>query len=220
MTVPVLYFHGFASSPRGRKVDALRPLLEPQGIELHAPDLNVPSFSRLDWNAMVDLGVHEGERVAPRVIVGSSLGALLALAVARSIDAPLVLIAPALGIADRWRSQLPDGDPIVVPNYATERDEPIHRAFFEQMFAVDVDRVPPRSRVTVLMGENDETVPVERVVATWKSWESDGLAAGSRFVTIPKGDHGLTEHVEEIAEAIAESVSGLKQRGGRPFRQS
>lgn len=217
MTVPVLYFHGFASSPRGRKVDALRPLLEPSGIELHAPDLNVPSFSRLDWGAMVSLGVSEGVRLKPRVVVGSSLGALVALAVAqRGIVSPLVLIAPALGIADRWRSQLPDGDPIVVPNYATERDEPIHRAFFEQMFAVDVDRVPPRSHVTVLMGDSDETVPVERVVATWRSWESDGLAAGSRFVMIPNGDHGLTEHVEEIAEAIVNTVSRVENGLSRP----
>ena len=43
----VLYFHGFASSPGSAKITALRPLLAPHGIELNAPDLNVPSFGKV-----------------------------------------------------------------------------------------------------------------------------------------------------------------------------
>ena len=95
----VLYFHGFASSPHSRKVTSLRELLAPDGIALDTPDLNVPSFERLDFDAMVDLGVARGRANSPRAIVGSSLGSLVALAVAKTVDAPLVLIAPALGIA-------------------------------------------------------------------------------------------------------------------------
>ncbi|HEX3581368.1 MAG TPA: YqiA/YcfP family alpha/beta fold hydrolase, partial [Thermoanaerobaculia bacterium] len=53
----VLYLHGFASSPASAKITTLRPLLEPHGIELDTPDLNVPSFAELDWNAMVDLAL-------------------------------------------------------------------------------------------------------------------------------------------------------------------
>jgi len=51
--VNVLYFHGFASSPASAKITALRPLLAPQRIELDTPDLNVPSFEELDFEAMV-----------------------------------------------------------------------------------------------------------------------------------------------------------------------
>jgi predicted esterase YcpF (UPF0227 family) len=202
----LLYFHGFASSPGSAKITALRPLLERRGIGIVAPDLNAPSFERLDFGAMVERGIAAGESAAPRAIAGSSLGALVALAVARkAFPLPLVLIAPALGIADRWRTKLPDGDPIVVFNHARGGEAPIHRAFFEQMAELRIDEEPPASRVTVIMGRNDETVPFDTVAATWERWERRGLAAGSAFVEIPLGDHGLVEHSERIAEAIEES---------------
>src|SRR5881275_1785781 len=103
----ILYFHGFASSPASAKIGLLRPMLAPHGIELNTPDLNAPSFERLDWNAMIERALDAARETAPRAIVGSSLGSLLALEVAhRGVIAPLVLIAPALGIADRWKENL------------------------------------------------------------------------------------------------------------------
>lgn len=208
--IPILYFHGFASSPRSAKITALRPMLEPHGIELVTPDLNVPSFAKLDWNAIVALGVSEARRAGPRAIVGSSLGALVTLAVARALGEaapPLVLIAPALGIADRWKEQLPPGDPIVVYNYAEAAEAPVHRAFFEQMIALRVDREPPAGPVTVIMGRRDETVPFDRVAATWRAWEAAGLAVGSKFIEIPEGDHALTAWTPRIAAEIRECLS-------------
>lgn len=205
---PVLYFHGFASSPGSAKIAALRPLLEPDGITLNAPDLNVPSFERLNFEAMVSLGLEEARRVPPSAIAGSSLGALVALEVARRGAAvPLVLIAPALGVADRWRTELPEGDPVTVFNFARNADTPIHRAFFERMAEARLDEDPPPSRVTVLMGRLDETVPFDRVLGVWSEWEASGkLAAGSRFVTLERGDHGLVAESEPIAGAIREAV--------------
>lgn len=203
----LLYFHGFASSPASAKITAIRPMLEPD-IELIAPDLNVPSFEELDWDAIVDvartlLSAHE-----PDLIAGSSLGALVALSIAIPTT-PLLLIAPALGIADRWRTLLPAGDPIRVFNHARNTETPIHRKFFEQMFDVRVDAQPPPSRVTVIMGRNDESVPFELVEQTWRNWEARGLAAGSKFIEIAEGDHGLTAHagliVREIRQTVAES---------------
>ncbi|MGK2859083.1 MAG: YqiA/YcfP family alpha/beta fold hydrolase, partial [Thermoanaerobaculia bacterium] len=108
----ILYLHGFASSPHGRKVEKLRALLEPQ-MELVAPDLNAPSFAHLEFAAIVNRAAETARAAPPDVIVGSSLGSLVALAVSnRGVDAPLVLIAPAFGIADRWSSWIPEGDPI------------------------------------------------------------------------------------------------------------
>src|SRR6187549_441775 len=158
----VLYFHGFASSPGSAKITALRPLLSPHGIELNAPDLNVPSFEKLDFDAVVDHAVAAARTTPPRAMVGSSLGALVALATAqRGVDVPLVLIAPALGVARRWQTKIPDGDPVMTFNYARNADAPIHRAFFEQMTRLHVDDEPPPSRVTVIMGRKDETVPFD-----------------------------------------------------------
>ena len=204
----VLYFHGFASSPGSAKITALRPLLAPHGIELNAPDLNVPSFEKLDFDAVVDHAVAVARATPPRAMVGSSLGALVALATAqRGIHVPLVLIAPALGVARRWQTKIPDGDPVMTFNYARNADAPIHRAFFEQMTRLHVDDEPPPSRVTVIMGRKDETVPFDIVEETWRNWEASGrLAAGSRFIVFEKGDHSLVAEAEAIRDAIIEAA--------------
>lgn len=203
----VLYFHGFASSPASAKIALLRPLLDPHEIDLNTPDLNAPSFERLDWNAMIERALAAARERPPRAIVGSSLGSLVALEVVRrGVVAPLVLIAPALGIADRWKTKLPPGDPIVTFNHARGENAPIHRAFFEQMFDVRIDEEPPASRVVAIMGRNDETVPFDRVAATWKQWESRGLALGSKFIEIADGDHGLTKYADVIAREIVDAT--------------
>src|SRR5258708_36717032 len=99
MTRHVLYLHGFASSPASAKITTLRPLLEPDGIVLDTPDLNVPSFAKLDWEAMIGRALEHARANPLQALAGSSLGALVALEVARrGVDAPLVLIAPAIGI--------------------------------------------------------------------------------------------------------------------------
>ena len=217
----ILYFHGFASSPRSQKVTRFRELLEPEGFVFDAPDLNVPSFETLDFDAVVALGVQRGTAAPPDVIVGSSLGSLVALAVARAVGAPLVLIAPPLGMAAHWIARLPPGDPITVFNYARNADAPIHRAFFEQMGRVDADRDPPSQAVTVVIGRNDETVPFDGVLAKWREWEASGrLAAGSSFIAIAEGDHGLVSFAgliaEEIRKATARKPAAARSRGGSP----
>ncbi|MEO8349339.1 MAG: hypothetical protein ABI610_10535, partial [Acidobacteriota bacterium] len=53
------------------------------------------------------------------------------------------------------------------------------------------------------MGTNDESVPFDHVRRIWEAWENSGpLAAGSRFVEIPGGDHGLVEQAGTIAREI------------------
>ena len=200
----VLYLHGFASSPAGRKVTALRERLEPRGLRVLAPDLNIPSFEKLDFKSMAQLAAWEVKRHMPAVVVGSSLGALVALAVEKgALFAPLVLVAPALGFGERWTEKLPPGDPVTFFHHGSESDRTIHRRFFDEMAALDVEREAPRVPTVVFMGRRDESVPFEAVRAVWKGWEASGtLAAGSEFVEIPDGDHGLLAHVERVAERV------------------
>lgn len=198
---PVLYLHGFASSPGSAKIASLRPLLSPRGIELITPDLNVPSFETLDWNALVAHAAAEAERVQPVAIAGSSMGAIVALWLRLAL--PMVLIAPAFGIARRWRERMPDTDPIVVFNHARGENVPIHRAFFEQVASLP-EPEPPASAVTIFMGKLDETVPFANVQETWDRWR---LPPPSRLVVIEDGDHGLVAQTPRIADAIAEAAS-------------
>ncbi|HEY6051601.1 MAG TPA: YqiA/YcfP family alpha/beta fold hydrolase [Thermoanaerobaculia bacterium] len=203
-----MYLHGFASSPRGRKVEALRELLAPDGFRVVAPDLNIPSFQKLDFKAMSRIAFWEAKKHMPAVIVGSSLGAMVALDVARIAPAPaLVLIAPALGFGARWIEKLPAGDSIPFFHHGDGKELPIHRRFFEQMAALDLEREPPRMPVAIVMGENDESVPFAGVRSVWNAWErSGGLPSGSRFVAIPGGDHGLVDHVGRIRDEVLASV--------------
>jgi uncharacterized protein len=205
----VLYLHGFASSPKGQKVALLSDGFVPIDYRLIAPDLNRPSFERLDFAAIVSEALATATADPPVVVVGSSLGALVALACSRQgIRAPLVLIAPALGFGPRWIEKLAPGDPIPFFHHGEGREIPIHRRFFEEMAASTVDRDPPPAKVTVLMGVRDESVPFDGVYETWRRWEaSGGLRPGSRFVAIPDGDHGLVDHVEEIAAEIRASAA-------------
>ncbi len=153
---------------------------------------------------MTKLSFWEIKRHMPAVVVGSSLGALVALAASRNgLRAPLVLIAPALGFGPRWLEKLPAGDRIPFMHHGAGQVMAVHRGFFEQMVRVDADREPPEVPVTVLMGRQDESVPIESVRAVWKRWEDSGrLAPGSRFVEIEDGDHGLLDHVDRIVEEV------------------
>ena len=201
----VLYLHGFASSPEGRKVTLLRETLEPEGYRVVAPDLNRPSFEKLDFHAMVGEATRAATKEKPDVAVGSSLGALVALAAASagSLTAPLVLVAPAMGFGRRWIDKAAPGDPVRFYHYGQGRELEVHRHFFQQMADSAIDDAPPPQRVVVVMGEEDESVPYAGVVEAWNRWEASGrLAAGSRFVSIPGGDHGLIGSVGQIAEII------------------
>lgn len=204
MSRRVLYLHGFASSPRGRKVEALTGLFAAENIEIDAPDLNVPSFERLDFESMVAETTRAANRKRVDVLAGSSLGALVALEAARrGISAPLVLIAPALGFGRRWVEKLPPGDPVSFFHHGESREMPVHRAFFEQMALRPHESEPPAAPVAVLMGRRDESVPYEVAEGVWREWEATGrLAEGSQWIEIPEGDHGLTGFIGEIANRI------------------
>ncbi len=204
----ILYVHGFASSPAGRKIAALRSLLEGKA-DVVAPDLNVPSFRDLDFESMVQVVLAESERHRPAAVVGSSLGALVALeASRRGVGAPLLLIAPAIGFGRRWTEKLPAGDPLSFFHHAEGRDMPIHRGFFESLAALRDDDEPPSVTVVIVMGTRDESVPIDGVRDAWRRWDLSGrLVPGSRFVEIAGGDHGLVEHAPLLAENVLDLVS-------------
>lgn len=201
----VLYLHGFASSPEGRKVTLLREALKPEGYRVVAPDLNRPSFEKLDFEAMAAEATAAAKTEKPSVAIGSSLGALVALAAAKAggLTAPLILVAPALGFGRRWIQNAAPGDPVRFYHYGQGRDLEVHRRFFHQMAENTIDQEPPPQSVVVIMGEEDESVPFAGVEAAWKRWEASGrLTPGSRFLSIPGGDHGLIGSVDRIAEVV------------------
>jgi pimeloyl-ACP methyl ester carboxylesterase len=207
----LLYLHGLASSPRGRKRAVLEDRFAPEGIDVVAPDLNIPSFRKLDFRKMVAAAQAACDHAGPGVIIGSSLGALVALSLSKNLgplsSPSLVLIAPGLGFGKRWLEKVPDAEEVFLYHHGEEREMPIHRRFFEEMAFVTVDDLPPPAPVSIVMGTEDETVPYAQVAGAWARWEASGrLARGSRFHRVPGGDHGLVAYGDEIESAVRERM--------------
>jgi alpha-beta hydrolase superfamily lysophospholipase len=156
---------------------------------------------------MVSTAVAAANAHPPDVMLGSSLGALVALAAAaRGVAVPLLLLAPAVGFAERWATRLPPGvGPIPFHHFGEGREVPVHRAFFEETSRVTVDDAPPRARVVILMGRRDETIPFETVRGVWDRWTERGsLVPGSRYEEVADGDHGLFASVPHVASVVRE----------------
>lgn len=105
-----VYLHGFASSARSSKAVYFREQLAARGGMLHIPDFNEPDFSGLTISRMLTqvadtIGALTDD--GPVALIGSSLGAFVAVQAARQhprrVDR-LVLLAPALDFsANRLR---------------------------------------------------------------------------------------------------------------------
>jgi pimeloyl-ACP methyl ester carboxylesterase len=108
---PVLYLHGFASSPGSTKARYFGERLARHGVALSTPDFNEPDFTTLTMSRMLDQLGREIRAAGGRVtLMGSSLGAALAVLAAGRFGSAvnkLVLMAPAVMFAKPGHSLLP-----------------------------------------------------------------------------------------------------------------
>lgn len=164
----LVYLHGFASGPTGRKADHCRAWAEAQGIEFLAPDLNLPSFEALTISAQVRaVEALLATLPEPPVMVGSSLGGVVAAAVAHRGAAlkKLILLAPGLGFARRrlfsarWAGYR-EHRRLPVYHHAYERWVKLGAELLDDLPAwADDDTWQVRTQVVVIHGRKDESVP-------------------------------------------------------------
>ena len=85
----VFYLHGFASSAASTKAAFLAGRLAERGITLQTPDFNEPDFSTLTITRMIDQTITAIAALPPDrvVLIGSSLGAFVAIHVAARLSA-------------------------------------------------------------------------------------------------------------------------------------
>jgi pimeloyl-ACP methyl ester carboxylesterase len=195
----LVYLHGFASSARSSKAAYLASRAGAGGLTVEAPDLNAPDFETLTMTRMIEqvrqlLAAGPAE---PVTLVGSSLGALVALFAAEALvgdrhpRAPdsLVLMAPAVdlvhgltelfgpeGLAEWERTGRYD-----VFHYGDGAMRTLGWSFFADARGYDPWAVATPLPTLVLQGTRDELVDADRV----RRW-----AAGRSTVTLRTFDDG------------------------------
>ena len=174
----LLYLHGLASSPRSSKAQVLGERLAAHGLTLRCPDLNEPDYSTLTTSRMIAQVAEELRALepAPTVLIGSSLGAFVALHLAEraasgQIETPpiqqLVLLAPALDFgrrdlgagygADaqvRWR----ESGWIEMMHHAYGETRRVHYALYADASQYDSFATTAIIPTLVLQGSRDEVV--------------------------------------------------------------
>lgn len=208
----VIYLHGFASGPKSAKAVAVRERLERERIACAVPDLNIPDFEHLRPSHAIDhvAGLVDG----PCVVVGSSLGGLMALHVAARDERvrALVLMCPALVADERWKRMLGDREldrwrrdgtrPFY--NFVTRTDLPVDFGFFEDLVAI-AHPERPRVPVELIHGRRDEVVPVA---------SSEQLARENPDtvkLVLVDDDHSLLRHVELVNDAVVAAVRRIER---------
>ncbi len=178
-----VYLHGFASSPQSAKARAFQSALP----DLEVPALDAGDFEHLTISGQLEV-VEELLHGEPARLIGSSMGGYLAAlyAVGHPEISRMVLLAPALGFAPRWKEKTG----LEVFHHGTGTMRSVHYGLIE-----DSMRYPPVPGFTqpalILHGVNDEVVPVEN------SRRFAAAHANARLIELDS-DHALMDVLDEI----------------------
>ena len=200
----VLYLHGFASSARSSKATFFAAKFRDAGIELQTPDLNLPEFATLTVSRMVAqvLEIVDSRAADPVVLIGSSLGAFVAVQVALARPArvrSLILLAPALDFGgNRMKSlggagleEWKRSDRLDIFHYGYGRVMPVHYELYADATRYDCVGASLTMPIQVFQGRRDDAVdPV--AVEQW------ARARPNVELHLLDDDHQLTASVELI----------------------
>jgi len=166
----IVYLHGFASSPQSGKAQFFKYQFEELGIPIDIPQLDRGDFERLTVSGMLDV-VQKTVAGASVVLMGSSLGGFVAgLYAARYPEQVerLVLLAPALEFAKKWKARFSPEELAEWKrhgwknfyHYGHKRDERLGYSFVED--ATRFEGEPEfRQPALILHGSQDNVVPVD-----------------------------------------------------------
>lgn len=215
----VLYLHGFASSAKSSKAAFFARRLSEHGLTLVTPDFNEPDFEHLTVTRMIGQ-VREtlaGMAPGPTAIIGSSLGAFVAVHAAAAQDAwdlgaridRLVLLAPALDfgrtpfaeLGDAGMARWKETDRLEVFHHAFGRTVTLHYGLYDDARRFDSDAARLELPALIVQGKRDAVVDPE-VPVRW--------AAGRPNVRVLllDDDHQLLSSLDTIWRATFSFLQG------------
>jgi len=162
---PVVYLHGFASSPLSSKAQFFRRKFAACGVPMEIPQLDEGRFEELTISGqlrVIERAV--GERTA--ILMGSSLGGYLAALYAARHPLRverLVLLAPAFQFPRRWRERYSPEDwkregSIPVFHYGEGRERRLGYQFAEDAARYEDEPEFPQPAL-IFHGVHDSVVP-------------------------------------------------------------
>lgn len=211
----IVYLHGFASSPSSSKARYFAARAAEAGVPFACPDLNRPEFSTLTVTRMigqVDEAL-EGLPEGPTALVGSSLGAFVALhaaAARRAVSHPsrpidrLVLLAPALNLAEGLAAEFGPArmaawertGTLDVFHYAENAERPLRWDFMADVRRYDAADLHDETPTLIYQGRHDtvvDPVAVERFAAS-RPWVT---------LRLVDDDHQLLKHLDAMWADVA-----------------
>ncbi|MGB3138830.1 MAG: YqiA/YcfP family alpha/beta fold hydrolase [Nodosilinea sp.] len=198
------YLHGFASSPRSKKAQAMRSRFAALGLDLVIPDLNQGDFTYLTLSRQIQqISALVLAQPEPVVLIGSSLGGLTAAWVAQQLSITgvkkLVLLAPAFDFLAQWLPRLGSDrleawrteGTLPIYHYAEQRPLPLHHGFITDAQGYSDDDLNTDIPTLILHGARDETISIEasRAYTASRPW--------ARLVELPS-DHALADVEADI----------------------
>ena len=214
-----VYLHGFASSPGSSKAGRFKQELAARGVGFSCPDFNEPAFETLTVTRMLEQtrdAIVEAPD-APVALVGSSLGAFVALHAAAQdqtgkVDRLLVM-APALDFGGNRLRQLGEhgieewrrAGSLEVYHYAFGQPRLVGFGLYDDAARYDAFALDLGLPMLVFQGRQD--VSVDPVMV--ERWASTRPNVDLRLVD---DDHQLTASLDRVWIA-AETFLGLEQGG-------
>ena len=199
-----IYLHGFASSPASSKAIRVGRELEARGVRFVCPDLNEPAFETLTVTRMLDqAGRAIADMERPVALIGSSLGAFVALHAAASDNSGkvdrLVLMAPALDFGGNRLRQLGEAGidewrrtgSLRVMHYASNTYRDVGFVLYEDAAKYDAFAVNLNLPILAFQGRHDASVDPAMV----ESWAASRTNVDLRMLD---DDHQLAASVDLI----------------------
>ncbi len=201
-----MYLHGFASSPASSKATRFGRELAALGVPFACPDLNEPDFSTLTVTRMLEqTAAVVDASAAPVALIGSSLGAFVALHAAAAagpgkVDR-LILMAPALDFGGNRLRQLGEtgieewkrSGKLHVHHFASGEVRDVGFALYEDAARYDAFTLDLTLPILVFQGRQDASVDPEMV----ERWAATRPNVRLRLID---DDHQLTSSIDAIWE--------------------
>jgi len=201
-----VYLHGFASSPSSSKATRFGRELAALGVPFSCPDLNEPDFSTLTVTRMLrQTAAVIDAATAPVALIGSSLGAFVALHAAAAAGPAtvdrLILMAPALDFGGNRLRQLGEvgieewrrSGKLRVHHYASGQPRDVGFELFEDAAQYDAFTLDLALPMLVFQGRQDASVD-PGMVERWAA------ARPNVMLRMLDDDHQLTRSIDAIWE--------------------